>query len=188
MTPERHLESRDVAAYVDRALDPAERDSIEAHLADCTECRNEIIQVTRLRRVAGVRRKWWFVIPAAAAAVLAIVLLPSKEPGGPVLRDGPPELGPALILVVPTDSALSTLSGPPTSFTWRSLDSVVSYRVTIADDSGDVVWTATSGDTAVQMPASIRLRLDRRYFWFVDALLPDGRSVASDVRTFGTQR
>lgn len=187
MTPERHLESREVAAYVDRAVGQAERDSIEAHLADCAECRDEVIQVSRFRRVAERRRRWLFVIPAAAAAVLAVVLLPSKEPGGPVLRDGAPELGPVLTLVSPAESAATPRGGPPTSFIWRSLDSIASYRVTVTDDSGDVVWTTSSADTAVQMPPSIRLRPDRRYFWFVDALLPDGRSVASELRTLETR-
>lgn len=186
MESEGHLSSRDVAAYVDRALSPAERDAIEAHLSDCADCRDEVIQVSRLRRGASSRRRWLFVAPLAAAAVLAVMLLPARKSDEPVLRDGG-ERGLTVTIVAPADSAL-TPSGPrQVSFTWRSLDSVVSYRFAITDGSGDVVWSATSTDTTVQLPASIHLR-PGNYFWYVDALLPDGRSVASRVRTLRATR
>jgi putative zinc finger protein len=186
MESEGHLESRDVAAYVDRALSPAERDVIEAHLSDCADCRNEVVQVSRLRRIASSRRQWLFVVPIAAAAALAVMLLPSRKHDEPVLRDGgEPVL--AVTIVAPADSAQTPSGAPQVSFTWRSLDSVVSYRFAITDGSGDVVWSATSTDTTVQLPASIQLR-PGNYFWYVDALLPDGRSVASRVRTLRATR
>ena len=186
MQSEGHLESRDVAAYLDRALSPAARDAIEAHLADCADCRDEVVQLTRLRRVANRRRRWLFVVPVAAAAALAVMLLPPGKPDEPVLRDGgEPVL--AVTIVAPADSALTPLGAPRVSFTWRSMDSVVSYRFAITDGSGDVVWSATSTDTTVQLPASIHLR-PGNYFWYVDALLPDGRSVASRVRSLRATR
>ena len=186
MESEGHLESRDVAAYVDRALSPPERDAIEAHFSDCADCRDEVIQVSRLRRTANSRRRWLFVAPLAAAAVLAVMLLPSRRSVGPVLRDGgEPVL--TVTIVAPADSAFAPSGPSRVSFTWRSLDSVVSYRFTITDGGGDVVWGATSTDTTVQLPASIHLR-PGNYFWYVDALLPDGRSVASPVLTLRATR
>ena len=181
MESEGHLESRDVAAYVDRALSPAERDAIEVHLSDCAECRDEVVQISRLRRIMNSRRRWLIVAPVAAAAVLAVMLWPSRKPDEPVLRDGgEPVL--AVTIVAPADSAPAPSRGTKISFTWRSMDSVVSYRFAITDASGDVVWSSTSTDTTAQLPASIQLR-PGNYFWYVDALLPDGRSVASRVRT-----
>ena len=181
MDSEGHLGSRDVAAYVDRALNPAERDAIEAHLSECADCRDEVVQVSRLRRVLNSRRRWLFAAPVAAAAVLAVMLLPSRTPDEPVLRDGgEPVL--AVTIVAPADSAPAPSGGTKISFTWRSMDSVVSYRFAITDASGDVVWSATSTDTTARLPASIHLQ-PGNYFWYVDALLPDGRSVASRVRT-----
>ena len=187
MTPEpsgNHLESSEVAAYLDRALARADRGRVEAHLADCDECRREVIEVSRLRHTSASRRRWLFFAPAAAAAAILIIVFarPADTPGpGPLLRDGGEEPVLTVSLVTPTDSA--TVEGRAVVFTWRSAGSGVSYRVTLTDQRGDVVWSGAASDTTARVPGS-QLREGRPYFWYVDALLPDGRSVTSGVRRF----
>jgi hypothetical protein len=191
MTPEDraiHLESAEVASYLDRALPPAERERVEAHLADCAECRREVIEVSRLRHTSASRRRWLLFAPAAAAAAILIAVLarPADTPGpGPVLRDGGEEPSLTVSLVAPTDSA--TVEGRAVAFTWRSAGDGVSYRLTVTDDWGDVVWSGASADTTARLP-STSLRTGRPYFWYVDALLPDGRSMTSNVRRFTAGR
>ncbi len=191
MTPEdpgNHLESGEVAAYLDRALPRTERERVEAHLADCTECRREVIEVSRLRHTSASQRRWLLFAPGAAAAAILIAVLvrPADTPGpGPVLRDGGEEPGLTVSLVAPTDSAI--VEGRAVAFTWRSAGSGVSYRVTVTDARGDVVWSGAALDTTARLPGP-RLRAGRPYFWYVDVLLPDGRSVTSNVRHFTVSR
>ncbi len=187
MTPDqadRHLESGEVASYLDRVLAPAEQARVETHLADCAECRSELIAVSRLRRTRS-RSRWWTVGPAVAAAavVLFVVTRSVSPPGpGPVLRDGgePPAL--TVGLITPADSAVTP--GRLLRFTWRSAGAGASYRLTLSDERGDVAWSVTSADTTGRPTSGVHLSTGRPYFWYVDALLPDGRSVTSGVRRF----
>ena len=187
MTPEdpgNHLQSGEVASYLDRGLPPTERERVEAHLVDCAECRREVIEVSRLRHTPASRRRWLVFAPAAAAAAILIAVLarPADTPGpGPVLRGGGGgELGLTVSLVAPTDNG--TVEGRGVTFTWRSAGDGASYRLTVADERGDVVWSGASADTTTQLPDSVTLRAGRAYFWYVDALLPDGRSLTSGAR------
>ena len=180
--PNLHLESGEVASYLDRTLAPDEQARVESHLADCADCRRELIEVSRLRH-ARFRSRWWVIVPAlaaAAAALLFVIRSPDRPATEPVLRDGGE---PALTvgLVAPGDSAVIPLS--PT-FTWRSAATRASYRLTLSDERGDVVWRTTSPDTSEHPPNNVSLRTGRTYFWYVDALFPDGRSVTSGVRRF----
>ena len=181
MTPDEHLDSGAVAAYVDRAVAPAERDRIESHLADCPECRDEVVQVTRLRRGMHSARKWLIAVPAAAAAIVTLVLLrPADTSPSGTLRDGG-ERGLHVALLAPAESLEARPVGALT-FVWRSVGGGVSYRFALTDQSGDIVWNTTSADTAVLLDTADRLR-PGRYFWYVDALLRDGRSVTSGARS-----
>lgn len=180
-----HLETGEVAAYLDHVLPPGERDRIEAHLADCAECRQEVIEVSRLRRTRARRSRWMIVGPAVAAAAVAVLVIarPADTPApGPVLRDGGERPGLMVALVTPAETA--AVEGRSLTFTWRSAGAGVSYRLTLTDERGDVVWSVSLSDTIGRPPGHVRLRPGHRYSWYVDALLPDGRSVTSDVRQF----
>jgi hypothetical protein len=185
-TPAGHLESSDVAAYLDRTLQPAERDRVEAHLAHCPECRRELIDVSRVRNAAGRRSRWLIVVPAAAAAAIAVLIIArpaTTPPGGePVLRDGVDGSQPSLVLVTPPDSGVARER--PLTFTWRSAGTDVSYRLTITDSRGDVVWSVNATDTTAPLPPTVRLTAGSTYYWYVDGLLPAGRSITSGIRPF----
>ena len=186
---ERHLDSSDVASYLDRALPLVERERVEAHLAECSPCREEVIEVSRLRRRRAVRRGWLVLAPIAAAAAIAVIVI-SRPSGpletGPILRDGGVETSPTVFLVSPADSGIVERRG--VSFTWRSGGARVSYRLTVTDERGDVLWSSVVTDTTARLPATIALPAGRTSFWYVDALLPDGRSVTSGVRRVTAQR
>jgi len=174
-----HLGSGDVVAYLERTLPSADRERLESHLVGCAECRREIIEVSRIRRAARRRAGWWILAPtAAAAAVLAVVLI---RPGAPVFRDGGDEPA-GIVLVSPRDGAVVTAT--PVTFTWRSAGIGVSYRVMVTDTNGDSVWSFTGSDTTAGATAGLQLQRGAQYYWYVDGLLPDGRSITSGLHPF----
>jgi putative zinc finger protein len=184
-----HLESSEIAAYLDRALTQTEREKVEAHLADCAQCRRESVEVLRVRNRMRRRSRWLVIPPVAAAAAVALFVLvraggmPGTTP--PVLRDGGDGSIPRVVLVSPPDSG--AVGSQRVSFVWRSVGPEVSYRITISDLKGDIVWSAAASDTSARVPTSVQLR-PSLYYWYVDALLPDGRSVTSGVHPLSVTR
>lgn len=180
-----HLDARAIAAYLDRALGDAERQRVEAHLVACAECRDEVAEVAGV--LASPRRSWRWVPLAglAAAAVLTLMLVrpgPEQPGGGAVVR-GPTSVDvrrPAVELVGPLVRDATPAGG--LTFVWRAVGADAHYRLVVTDERGDTVWTATTADTAQRAPAGGPMRQGRTYFWYVDALLPDGRSAVSAVR------
>lgn len=185
-TPVGHLESSEVAAYVDRALAPAQRERVEAHLADCAECRREVIDVSRVGNIARRRSSWIMFAPAAAAAAIVILLLArsgeTPPGGGPVLRDGGGGSRSGVVLVAPAEDG--RVREHSVTFIWRSAGAGVSYRLTLTNEQGDVVWSTTGSDTTTQLPAAVGLKTGSQYHWYVDGLLRDGSSIASAVQQF----
>jgi hypothetical protein len=180
---EDHLADGVIAAYVDRRLGSEERGAVASHLAECDACRAEVVEVARL--VRG-RRQPWILATAGlgvAAAVLVITLVPrgGQPPDGPVLRNGPDGAA-TIVAISPADSL--PLLPDSVRFVWRAAGMGASYRVTVMDVRGDVVWAGNTADTAVTGDA--RFARGTAYFWYVDALLPDGRTATTGVRTFRT--
>ena len=191
MDSPNHLSERDVAAYLDRSLDPDERLQVDAHLEGCRECRAELIAVVRLtpavRTPGRIRRRVW--IPAVAAAGLAALLLFRPSPPGPpapVERPavGPTEALPRLTVTAPANG--DSVLGAAIAFQWRSRPGD-SYRVTVLTESGEPVWTTETTDTSVSLPQTIILERGRLYFWRVDAIA-DGLSATSGVQRFQVVR
>lgn len=187
-----HLEAGDVAAYLDRALAPADRVRVETHLAECEVCRGELLEVRRVLRAPARKWRWAAVagVAAAAAAVLLVVWQP-EEPGQEraVLRGGEStatEGVATLAAVAPRGPA--PVARDSVVFTWRRLGEGVHYRLTLTDERGDVLWTHPTSDTTVNLPRAIALRSAQTYFWYVDALLPDGRSATTGVTQFRVAR
>ena len=184
LTP--HLEVHEVVCYVERNLTPADRERLEAHLADCDACTAEVAQLWRLR--SSARRGRWLAFGAAAAAVLAGVVLLSpgaRAPGGegPLVRDGVPDDGPALLVITPPDGA--TVEQHP-AMVWHSVSGATTYRVVVTAENGDSVWSGSTRDTAIVLTPGVALERTRRYLWYVDALLSNGRWATSGVHEFRT--
>jgi Putative zinc-finger len=73
-----------VAAYLDRRLSPLEREQVEAHLAECVECRQEIVDTHQFLRRRRRSRPLLLSGVLAAAAALSLVALPSlPDPSTP---------------------------------------------------------------------------------------------------------
>jgi anti-sigma factor RsiW len=176
-----HLGPHLVAGYVGGTLSLVQRRELERHLANCEACTEEIAAIARLRAARGGARRWLPVGVAAAAVLAGIVLLRPGRPAPDVVRDAGDER--PIAVVVPLDG--DTVAGTPT-FVWRPVAGARTYRLTLTSEAGDSVWAATTTDTAVRTPADVALERTARYYWYVDALLPDGRSLSTGIREINT--
>jgi hypothetical protein len=174
-----------VAAYVHRALSPEARRIVELHLAECEKCRWEVAEVVSLVR-RSARRGWSYIMlpAAAAAAVLFLAVLPSRigERDEARLRTGVGEGVPAITVVAPTSGDSVPLDG--IDFTWRWFAPDAQYNVRLTTAEGSEVWRTSTRDTSAVPPSDIGLVPGQTYFWYVDALLPDGSSATTGIRRF----
>ena len=180
-----HMNDLDIAAYIDRGLKPERRAQIEEHLADCGECRENLVKAEELvgksRRPQLIGR---YVALLAAAAVM-IVAVPS-------IRSRPTSERPA-VTRDDNDSARLIAYGPVgevkspgvVAFTWASAPDALSYRITVTTAGGADVWSTSLTDTSVVLPESIRLGSRTEYLWVVDALLKDGSTRSTGIHRFG---
>ena len=187
-SPQGHPDPHEVTAYLSGSADPAARARIEAHIADCADCAEELVAVRRLHRGPPAVSRRFAVAGAAAAAVIAVVLV-GQRVGSPAGPTTPPVRGdgsaPAVTTVSPPEGA--TIEASPT-FTWRPVAGASAYRISITRADGDSVWAASVSDTAVRAPEGTLTQGSGTYFWYVDALLADGRSVAGTAHEFHLSR
>jgi hypothetical protein len=108
-----------------------------------------------------------------------------SSPDGTAERGGSEGL-PAITAISPTAEAV--MPAEPVRFVWHSAGPNVQYRLTVTKQQGDIVWSFGTADTAAVLPASVRVQRGHRYFWYVDAVLPDGRTATSRVQRFNVAR
>src|SRR5688572_22051388 len=84
-----HLSSHELASYLSADLGEGERRRMEAHLADCDECRDELVAVRQLAAAATptVKRRFPIGIGVAAAAAIAVLLIPWRRLQEPTAGD-----------------------------------------------------------------------------------------------------
>lgn len=179
--PVTHLESTEVAGYLDRTLSAADRARVEAHLTECRDCRAELIAVTRVLR--GSERPRRLLLPlAAAAAVLLLVpwlhLTQTRQPGQPILREPASTTAVAPTAIAPRGPAGGT------RFVWSAVSGADRYRITVFTRDGSVAWEAQLAETTVALPESTPLAPGARYFWKVEARVGWQRWVSSDLTEF----
>jgi hypothetical protein len=184
-----HVDGEQIAAYLDRKLTPAERSEIEVHLADCTACRTELLSVTRILQTRLFKRRLYTFGPIAAAAVLAGLLFFVPDGSRNTTVEGARRAADAgtegigqLEIVGPSEEI--AVRRADLSFGWRSVGDAVLYRLAVLDAAGNEVWTGSTTDSTLALPAAVTLDSDVNYFWYVDALLPDGRSATTGMRQF----
>lgn len=194
MNDEIHLSVEDVAALIDGRATAAQRRELEAHLAMCGDCRAEVVSASRMVDSLGNARAPWrqwtrVGLGLAAAAGLVFLVLPrarqSTVPGPMSTERAPSARSAALELVAPPRG--SPVSRGGLHFIWRR-DDDASYRLFVTDSTGVQVYTATTTDTALILPDSVRLQPGGRYHWYVDGLLSDGTSVSSPSSDFAVPR
>ena len=179
-----HPSEEEVAAYLSGGLSAEEREALQAHLAECRDCRLQVTTAKRLLRAHSRRPRRLMAGALAAAALLAFVVLLPRDRARPVRereRDGEPGAVPRLQAVAPPEA--STIRRDQLVFTWRSQPGDPLYRITITASNGEAVWTRDTGVTTAVPPDSLRLTSGARYFWYVDALDAAGLSITSGPRT-----
>ena len=188
-----HLDTSEVAAYVDQVVSDTERERIETHLATCDACTGEVAFIVKTLdspvQTERSGRRRWMLAAGVAAAVLAgslLIGMPGVRGGQDrVLRESPAAdaEGTAPIQVIAPAEAGDIDIGR-IEFAWRAVEPGTAYNLTVTDEGGDVVWTGSTRDTAVLLTSQVVLQPGATYFWYVDAVLPDGRTLSSGVRSF----
>lgn len=183
------MDELQIAAYLDRRLPAGERELAEAHLASCSDCREELIQAHRVLSTVRRRRGLKVAVSVLASAALVVIVVRSTQHGGNTAG----RAGPALRATGDTPSLLA--HGPEGDtplaalrFVWGSAPATASYRLTLTNADGVLVWTVSSTDTVKTLPDSVALQPGGRYFWFVDALLMDGATRSTGTREFRPTR
>ncbi len=179
-----HLESGEVAGYLDHSLAPADRSRIEAHAAACDECRAELVEAAWLLRTQPRRRGWYVPAGAVAAAAAAVFLVVWS--GSVKVPPGPPDFRePALTTAVaPVVVAPRGVTSSAARLVWTAVPHADRYRLTLFDGKGSVVWETQTPTTSALLPDSIRLLPGALYLWKVEAQTGWNRWVASDLVEF----
>lgn len=173
----------EIAAYLDRRLTSVERERVESHLADCAECREEMIESHKLLRRARRPRVLFLIGVAAAAAVVTLLIGPgllrqsSMTADSLVRDDGAPS-------AIVAHGPIGEVPVASLRFVWAAVPGAATYRLTVAQVDGKPVWTGSGSDTAVPLPDSVSLTPGGRYVWVADALLGDGSSRSTGLREF----
>jgi hypothetical protein len=190
-----HLSAEEVAAYLSRAVSAEERTNIQAHLAVCSRCCDEVAFHAHLQDVRQPSWKRPTIAVLSAAAVLTGVFLLGPQIGGllsddqPRLRDGQAPLERVLrsSMTVLAPEAENPIHRDSVYFAWSPVADDALYGLTLTDPEGGRVWGTTTRDTMLQLPPDIVLGEDSVYFWYVDALLPNGESPSTGVHRFTTR-
>ncbi len=187
---EQHLTTGEVAAYLEKSLTAPEQERVEHHLARCVDCRDEVVQVQSIESVSRRPGKGRYlgIGAVAAAAVVTLVLV---TPFGRQLlftdtesptRSSATEGAVAIAAMAPADGDRVSREG--LTLLWHSVSAETSYQITLTNQQGDVVWTERTADTTVIVPPTVELIADASYYWYVDALLEDGRPATTGIQRF----
>ena len=171
-----HLSVDDVALHLDGRLSASEQSRVDQHLAECDECRAELVALSGVLRTTRRKTRWYLPVGAvAAAAVIALLLRPGSE-DQPDYREPAVTTTPAPVGIAPR----GTTSGVP-RLVWTRVPHAERYRLTLFDSTGTVLWESQSTDTSIALPG---LRSGVRYFWQVQAETGFKRSIKSDMIEF----
>lgn len=198
-SPDGHLTTNDVSAYLGTRMHDSDRRRLEAHLADCDECRAELLEVRSMLRTAPPRSRSRRPLPgvlgaAAAAAILISVqwrVSPRADPDADtalvteraVLSDVRRD---SVEVVAPQADANVTKNA--LNVAWRRGADDTQFTVTLMNARGDVLWTTRTRDSTVVVPDSVSLAPGAAYVVYVDALRADGTSARSGPRSFSVTR
>ncbi|MFN0181177.1 MAG: zf-HC2 domain-containing protein [Gemmatimonadales bacterium] len=176
------MEAAELAAYLDGALDQAERERIQGHLAECDACREDLVSTSRIIRRHRARPAIGLAAGLTVAVAALVLWVAFDADPAPPIRDLP---GGAGILV---HGPVGPARRAGLRLAWGPVARTASYRVTVTDVGGSTVWTTSTLDTVVAVPDSIALRSDLVYYWVTDALLGDGTSRSTGLREFRLTR
>lgn len=192
-----HITSEELAAYLDGRLDSSSATRLEHHMADCAECRTELVDARALLATAPAtdksmrpRRRMLGRVGLAAAALLLFAAVPlmrrvtAPDRAAPVLRDARASQT-RIDVISPGNESVN-----PTAvfFIWRPVEGATTYRLTVTDSSGTPLFTRSTTDTTTTAPSEVSIVRGHSYLWYVDALRNDGLTSSSGIRSFSTTR
>jgi len=183
LTDRAHLTVGQLAGYVDQTVPSTERAAIESHLAECDDCRREMIEVQRLTRSLP-RRGWlkWTPLGVGAAAVVLLYLFASRgdESSPSVVHrrsgDASPQ-GPVQLAPIGEVARADTLR-------WSSPVRLDRYRARLLDGEGRALFAKETTDTFLVMPDSVVLRRNVPYYWKVEGRIGWDRWIPSPITMF----
>ncbi len=173
-----HLTVDEVALHLDGRLTPPAQARADQHLAECPDCRAELVALSGVLRRDRGRRRWLKPVATVAALAAAAIVLFIIMPGTPepTYREPAITTTPAPVGITPR--------GPTTGvprLVWTRVPHADRYRLTLFDSTGSVLWESQTTDTSAALPV---LHPRSRYFWQVEAETGFHRSIKSDVMEF----
>ena len=78
----------------------------------------------------------------------------------------------------------SVIARETVEFSWKEAERSLFYEVSIVTSEGDRVWEGRFEETYAQLPADVRLIAGRKYFVWIRAYLPEGKTVKSSTVGF----
>ena len=190
VTRSEHLDPGLIASYLENVCEADERSLVEAHLAECTDCCEELVALDETIRTLPARRRGRVIIPlvalGAAAALAGLILFrPSDQRTGlsdatPIVQRSQPEERSSIAILGPEPGAV--VVAREIVLRWAPIDPDARYLITVTTSDGDSVWALMTPDTAAAIP--VALDPGGEYLWYVDALLPGGGTATSDIAHF----
>lgn len=178
----------EIAAFLDGSIAGQDRARVEAYFADNPDARRELIEASRI--VATLPRRpvsrSWFV-PAAAVAAAAVIAIVLATPGNSnreatrvAERRGAAQPTQTVELIAPAKGEELGITEP---FVWKSIEGA-SYTIFVLDPAGRTILQESTTDTVYSVPALVLKQSPGRYYWSVDAQMPDGSSTTSGSQEF----
>jgi anti-sigma factor RsiW len=133
------------------------------------------------RLMAGWRHEAFPAAAAIAVALIVLVQIPELNPQAPAERRAEvAPSGPRIVLAAPVDGGV--MGGRLLS--WERLPGAGTYKVTVVDDTGDLVWVGETMHHWIEFPPSVPLIPGNRYAWWVTSVLESGERARSSVQRF----
>ncbi len=184
---DEHLVAEDLAALLAGDVSARERERLEAHLAECSICCDEFVDMARIereRKRARRGRQGRALIPVALGLIGVAVLVARPtfdRDEGPSFRasDSPAFVAAEPLAARAPDDA-AEVPRDSLVFVWRPVEPDAFYTITLTDDRARPVWRGATRDTLIMIEDDVDLARGARYLWSVTALLSTGESIAMD--------
>lgn len=174
----------EIASFLDRGLSNTERQRVEDHLFDCSECRDNVAETQALvEKLRRPKRFASFVGIGGLVAVAAVALFVVAPRFKPQNTDNPRVSRDAIeSAVVAVYEPASNPTALPVRFAWAAVPGARIYRITLSSAEGTTIWSASLTDTTVILPDTVKLQNNVDYAWFVDAIMDDGSTRSTGLR------
>jgi hypothetical protein len=204
-----HLTEYDIACLLDGTLRPARRRELEAHLADCEKCTEAVGSAYRLlktvkhsaapeidpRSLEEASRlpdhgatPPFFLGKAVRYSLAAMLLVGVGLYGYLELRQ--PEIlqfrggRSAGVIEIISPSDQESIAARTIPFQWKGIPEALQYRLSIYHDDGFLLWKGETTRNELISPTELVFQSGNLYLWKVEAVLPDGTTLSSELHAF----